>query len=90
MSMDCAASKPRAPSSRFFGDIGYVASMESDRGSRMFQFNGKVDAFSAFEAYVAVNNGSAKKLFQLKPPTGNTVGNLPGWANRPVVRKIEL
>jgi len=46
-------------------------------------FQGKLDAFPAFEAY-AQFNGTTKTVFVAPPPLGNTVMNLAGYANRPI------
>src|ERR1022692_4291032 len=53
-------------------------------GSRItVAFDGLLDSFPAFEAYASFN-GAAKALFTSPPPTGNTVTNLLGDANRPI------
>ena len=46
-------------------------------------FDGKLDAFPAFEAYASFS-GITKALFTVPPPSGNTVTNLLGGANRPI------
>jgi len=42
-----------------------------------------------FEAYATINDGSGVKVFQIPPPKGNTVMNLPGDANRNVYYRLE-
>jgi hypothetical protein len=46
-------------------------------------FDGKIDAFPAYDAYASYN-GVTKSLFTIPPPPGNTVINLLGPANRPI------
>jgi hypothetical protein len=48
---------------------------------------GYIDNFPAYEAY-AKFNGVTKTLFTVPPPPGNTVVNLLGDANRPVVQVV--
>lgn len=86
--MKCAASNPCAPESKFFGDIDYEGMIMLDLANRLLRFDGKVDEFPAFEAYVAINGGPGKTVFRIEPPEGNTVLSLPGSANRPVKRII--
>jgi hypothetical protein len=81
--MDCAASNPCSPSSRLFGDIDFTGTIEIDIVQRTIEFNGLLDQFPAFEAYATINDGAGVTMFQESPPTGNTVMNLPGKANRP-------
>lgn len=47
------------------------------------EFDGKIDAFPAFEAYASFA-GRILPIFNAPPPRGNTVMNLPGRANRPI------
>lgn len=49
----------------------------------MISFEGKIDAFPAFECYAELN-GVVKTLFRSPPPSGNTVVNLLGGANRSI------
>jgi len=46
-------------------------------------FNGKIDAFPAYDCYASYN-GATQTMFTSNPPPGNTVTNLLGSANRPV------
>lgn len=67
-------------------DIDYtgtftIALDPTDQQKVTVSFNGKIDAFPAFEAYARVNCRT-QTLFQSPPPPGNTVMNLLGWANR--------
>jgi hypothetical protein len=84
ISMQCAACNPRAPSSRLFGDIDYFGKIIIDVGARSIEIDGMIDQFPAFEAYATINDGAGFALFQIPPPFGNTVMNLPRTANRPV------
>src|SRR5262249_55625422 len=56
--------------------------IDQTSGRITIEFDGKIDAFPAFEGY-ATYKGTTKALFQTPPPKGNTVMNLPGSANRP-------
>lgn len=82
--MDCASSNPCDKSSRLFGDIDYSGTITFDVNTREIEFVGKIDQFPAFEAYAAVNDGAGVSLIQESPPRGNSVLNLPGFADRPV------
>jgi len=46
-------------------------------------FEGKIDAFPAFECYAQLG-GSTKTIFTAAPPPGNTVTDLLGGANRSI------
>jgi hypothetical protein len=48
-----------------------------------------LDAFPAFEGYVE-RDGDVTTLFQIPPPPGNTVADLPGPANRPFSGSVTL
>jgi hypothetical protein len=89
LSMKCAANNPCADSSALGGDIDYEGTIVINRATRKIECNLKIDAFPAFEAYATINNGSGVKLFQISPPLGNTVMDLPGAANRVVKCKLE-
>ncbi|MFL5033374.1 MAG: hypothetical protein ACJ8E1_26215 [Xanthobacteraceae bacterium] len=56
---------------------------------RSLEIDGLIDQFPAFEAYATINDGAAVTLFQIPPPPGNTVMNLPGKANRRVRFRLE-
>lgn len=47
----------------------------------LVEFSGLIDAFPAFECYAQLD-GHTKCLFTAPPPSGHTVTNLPGSANR--------
>lgn len=66
-------------------DIDYVGvvTIEVDPPSVTVSFEGKIDAFPAYDCY-ARYNGVTKPLFTSSPPKGNTVANLLGPANRPI------
>lgn len=83
------SSNPCSPSSRIGGDIDYEGKVTIDLSVRGITFDGKVDAFPAFEAYATINDGAGVELFHLAPPLGNTVMNLPRGANRKVKAYLE-
>ena len=88
ISVKCAASNPCAPTSRLFGDIDFFGTLTVNVATRSVKFDGKIDQFPAFEAYATINDGLGIMLFQESPPAGNTIMNLPGTANRPIVKTI--
>jgi hypothetical protein len=87
--VSCAANNPCSRSSRLFGDIDYSGLITISFVARSIEFDLKIDAFPAFEAYAAINDGAGAKVFQIPPPRGNTVMNLPGDANREVHCRLE-
>ena len=87
--MDCAANNPCAPTSRAFGDIDYEGTIVINSASRSIEIDIKIDQFPAFEAYATINDGAGVALFRESPPSGNTVMDLPGPANRPIKCKLE-
>ena len=87
--MDCAANNPCSPSSRLFGDIDYEGTIRYNPASRLLEIDAKIDQFPAFEAYATLNDGAGVPIFQIAPPLGNTVMNLPGGANRKVHYTIQ-
>jgi hypothetical protein len=68
-------------------DIDYngILSIDLDPGTNKItvSFEGKIDAFPAYDCYAMYNNVT-KTVFTNSPPPGNTVANLLGNANRPV------
>ena len=68
-------------------DIDYNGSVKVklNKKSKLItlDFDGKLDAFPAFEAY-AQYGSSIQTIFQSSPPSGNTVINLLGGANRAI------
>ena len=68
-------------------DIDYegtlTVSAGSARGSVTVAFQGKIDAFPAYDCYASFN-GVTKEIFKSSPPPGNTVADLLWWANRPI------
>jgi hypothetical protein len=89
VTMKCAASNPCSPSSRLFGDIDYSGSIVVNVNARRIEIDGLLDQFPAFEAYATINNGAGVALFQLPPPAGNTVMNLPRNANRSIRASLQ-
>ena len=61
----------------------FTVTLDSVASRITVDFDGKLDAFPAFEAYASFN-GITKALFTSPPPAGNTVTNLLGDANRPI------
>ena len=74
-------------------DIDYVGAFSITSGptpgSIIVAFNGKIDAFPAYDCYATLN-GVTKALFTSSPPPGNTVVNLLGPANRPVTGSVSF
>ena len=87
--MVCRSNNPCSPSSRIGGDIDYEGKIFIDLPSRKIAFDGKIDAFPAFEAYATINDGAGVALFREPPPVGHTVMNLPGGANRKIKVSLE-
>ena len=69
-------------------EIDFVGTLTIDLVARSVKLDGKIDQFPVFEAYATVNDGVGVTLIQESPPTGNTVMNLPGKANRPISKTI--
>jgi hypothetical protein len=61
----------------------FTVSVGSTPGAVSVSFQGKIDAFPAYDCYASFN-GVTKKIFKSPPPPGNTVANLLGYANRPI------
>ncbi len=87
--MLCCSNNPCSPSSRVGGDIDYEGKIFIDLTTRRLTFDGKIDAFPAFEAYATINDGVGVPLFKESPPVGHTVMNLPGKANRKIKVTLE-
>jgi hypothetical protein len=67
-------------------DIDYSGTLkvsEGKPGSLEVSFEGKLDAFPAYDCYVAYD-GITKTVFTSSPPPGKTVADLLGPANRPI------
>jgi hypothetical protein len=68
-------------------DIDYegtvTISVGSTPGAVTVSFDGKIDAFPAYDCY-ANFNGVTKEVFKSSPPPGNTVADLLWYANRPI------
>lgn len=89
LEVKCAAHNPCAPSSNLAGDIDFEGKVIIDRAARRIVCDLKIDAFPAFEAYATINDGVGVMMFQIMPPRGNTVMNLPGYATRSVQIQLE-
>jgi hypothetical protein len=87
--MQCCANNPCSPSSRAFGDIDFEGRITVNLFRRSIEIDGVIDQFPAFEAYATINDGAGVTLFQIPPPPGNTVMNLPGKANRRIRFRLE-
>ena len=73
-------------------DIDYVGTFTfklDGSGGLTVEFDGEIDAFPAFECYAQCNN-TTKTLFTAPPPSGNTVVNLLGSANRPMKGSVSF
>ena len=81
---DLAASIPLVPLADAAGDIDMTGVLVIDPVARTASFNGFLDQFPAFEAFVIADRGSPRSLFQVFPQRGNTPLNLPGAANNPI------
>jgi hypothetical protein len=69
-------------------NIDYEGAFEVTIQSRapyrvVVRFDGRIDAFPAYECYAELN-GRTKALFTSSPPQGNTVTNLLGGPNRAI------
>jgi hypothetical protein len=79
-----AASDPLVSASADIDYKGHFKIVQSDRDGMLYvEFQGKIDAFPAFECYASFN-GKTQTLFTAAPPAGNTVVNLLGGANRSI------
>jgi len=58
-------------------------------GTLTVSFDGKIDAFPAYDCY-AEFNGVTKTIFTNSPPAGNTVASLLGGANRAITGKASF
>ncbi|KAF1998686.1 hypothetical protein P154DRAFT_602868 [Amniculicola lignicola CBS 123094] len=79
LELKAAANNPRVTGSP---NIDIVGTLTLDRLNRFVEFNGKVDEFPAFEAYVSINGGKAQTIGQLGPKAGAGPSSLAGGANR--------
>jgi len=61
----------------------FTVSVGSTPGALTVSFEGKIDAFPAYDCYASFN-GVTKEIFKSSPPAGNTVANLLGKAKRPI------
>jgi hypothetical protein len=71
-------------------DIDYEGTIILDVSTSQVTFEGKIDAFPAFEMYATRDGSAPRMIFQMMPPAGNTPADLPGAANRPVRQTITL
>jgi hypothetical protein len=88
----CAAGMPYLPNS-LTPDIDYTGRVTIDPVKRSLTFDGKIDAYPAFEAYASfgLHDGNPPvtvTMFQLRPPAQNTPLNLIGSANTSVRRMV--
>jgi hypothetical protein len=74
-------------------DIDYEGTVSIDGGatpgSVIVSFDGLLDDFPAFECYASFN-GVTKEIFTEPPPAGNTVADLLGYADRPIVKRAKF
>jgi hypothetical protein len=71
-------------------DIDYVGTVIINPAARVVDFEGKIDAFPAFEMYATANGGAGKLMFSEPPPEGNSPGDLAGPANRDVTGHAKI
>jgi hypothetical protein len=71
-------------------DIDYEGTVTIKPAARIVDFEGKLDAFPAFEMYATANGGAGKLMFSEAPPEGNSPGDLGGPANREVTGHAEI
>jgi Protein of unknown function (DUF3238) len=64
-------------------DIDLEGVLTVDRVNKVVSFQGKVDDFPAFEAYVVVNGAAPQVIRQMDPAPGAGPGDLLGSASRP-------
>lgn len=69
--------------------IDYMGAITIDLAERSIEFNGKVDAFPAFEAYATINDGAGVTMFQILPKPGKTPWNLVGGPSESVKAKFK-
>lgn len=69
-------------------DVDYEGTIAIDLAARSIEFDGKVDAFPAFEAYATINDGAGVALFQRLPREGKTPFNLVGGPSESVKGKL--
>lgn len=70
-------------------DIDYQGVITIDLVARSIEFDGKVDAFPAFEAYATINEGAGVTMFQQLPKAGKTPFNLFGGPSESVKAKLQ-
>jgi len=68
--------------------IDLVGTLTVDRKNKFVEFNGKVDEFPAFEAYVMINGRGPYTIAQLGPKAGVGPSALFGGANRPFQGRV--
>lgn len=74
----------------FSPDINLEGTLTVDRVNKFVQFQGKVDEFPAFEAYVSINGGSPLTIGVLGPKAGAGPTSLIGGANRDFGGKVTI
>ena len=69
-------------------DIDYKGTITIDLAARSIEFDGKIDAFPAFEAYATINDGAGVTMFQQLPKAGKTPFNLFGGPSESIKAKL--
>jgi hypothetical protein len=86
--LEAAARNPCSLGTAIAGDIDYTGTILIDLHRSTVSFDGLVDDFPWFEAYVSINDGDAEKLFQHRSANDATVISLVGNAENPVVGRV--
>jgi hypothetical protein len=68
--------------------IDYLGWIHVHPVTRSVTFDGKIDAFPAFEAFVQVGGGRCRKLFQVLPGLGQSALSLIGGARRTIKKTL--
>jgi hypothetical protein len=74
-----AAANPCSQLAQYIGDIDYTGTLVIDQASGSVSFQGMVDKFPWFEAYVVINHGRTETLFTQESAAGATVRSLVGY-----------
>jgi hypothetical protein len=70
---------PLIPFSGFIADMDVIGYLLVDPIARTVKFDGKVDEFPAYEAYVSVDGGPPRTLFRQDIVPGKTPNDLIGF-----------
>jgi hypothetical protein len=73
-----SAADPCVLAARIFGDVDVVATIQVQAYQRLVIFDGKLDPYPAFEAYISVDGGDTLTVLQLSPKPGANPTDLIG------------